>query len=523
MNDFTVLAGLDYARARNHVRSAVRSPGRLIVWALYVAWIVVMVFLRSGGAGGAAQLRGIAEPYASLTAFAALALLVGAIAIGARGRATGFVSTADARFLISSHLNPRLVTLWLQLRNYFRFAGRIVFVIVLYTMIFNRAGSIRGISLSLLLGASLAGTVLIPSLALARRVGKRLMTWATAALEAGLLACLAILALQPLGIKAPALRAAAAWVQHAGLGRVLNDLLRGDLAPLALLFAASLCMVLAAFFCGADLYPELCDASQRLFERRDAVRSLARGHASAAYETQPGTTARFSGAWTGLWKEWIRFKRSRGSRITLALGIVFWAAVGVATVPYPAGKAGPEPTAVTILAVVLNFIAILSATTAVTLAADVRKPIWWLSGARLSARLFVWTLAVSWRMSLGCVLAFAICAAADRAHAVLFLAGGLIVSIVFPVIMRAVGLATYAILPAPADQRGPLAMLRMLLTYVLLAPPAMAFLLMRFFAGNVAAVAAGVAIAAVQVVVLVEFSAWRMDGNGSAYALAESA
>jgi hypothetical protein len=97
--------------------------------------------------------------------------------------------------------------------------------------------------------------------------------------------------------------------------------------------------------------------------------------------------------------------------------------------------------------------------------------------------------------------------------------------------LRAVGLALYSLFPSTIDQRGPLAMVRMLLTYLLAAPPAVVcaaagFELYR--AGMAApqalyaAVAAGIITSLVETLALVAFAAARIAGQGVAFARAES-
>jgi hypothetical protein len=89
--------------------------------------------------------------------------------------------------------------------------------------------------------------------------------------------------------------------------------------------------------------------------------------------------------------------------------------------------------------------------------------------------------------------------------------------------LRAVGLALYAIFPSTIDQRGPLAMVRALLTYVLAAPPVIAGVvagvLFRSIAGGVAT---GIVVSAAETLALVAFASARISDRGAAIAQAET-
>jgi hypothetical protein len=88
--------------------------------------------------------------------------------------------------------------------------------------------------------------------------------------------------------------------------------------------------------------------------------------------------------------------------------------------------------------------------------------------------------------------------------------------------LRSTALAAYSLLPSSLDIAGPGRLLRALIFYVLLAPIVVASVLAMFLTRQVAiAAAATCVIASVEGAVLVLATAWRISGNGLAFALAE--
>ena len=132
------------------------------------------------------------------------------------------------------------------------------------------------------------------------------------------------------------------WMINAFAGDALAEL------PLAVLAVASIALGIAL---AGDCYPELWEASERLFTLRRALRSRGgmfgqrpagdqRTHkprqlaaTSAASTHIPG------GAWTVMWKEWLSTKRGRGG-LQLQIGLLA-VAVGVGlAVGLAAGRDG---------------------------------------------------------------------------------------------------------------------------------------------------------------------------------------
>ncbi|MFN2527770.1 MAG: putative ABC exporter domain-containing protein [Candidatus Baltobacteraceae bacterium] len=522
MNDFAVLAQLDLMRMRNTIRGVMRSPGRAAVWLLYIIWFGAVIVLRfvknTYPSPKDAGHFGIGEPVASIVAFgfifacAFMLLRAGGGAVGA------FASKADARFLTSSHLNPRHVAIWLQLRNSFGSILRFLYLIILYTMIFNTAGTMSGMTFSMAFGAAFAGSLAIPGLAASKRFGS---AFAGVVTSVAILAAVAALGLALAFVRGrPQLVAIPLSLEHLRLGAVVSAMLSGGTGPLLALFLATVALIVAAYFCALDLYPELYEASLSSFQRASRRRGFGRGRITEQYQVRNvgATRTVLSGGWMIIWKEWLGFRRGRNARITIAASVFFILGAGVAgrvletktTEPLLFGLAGPAVT----LAILLITM------TAISLASDLRKPIWWLGPDALRIRLYAWVVSITWRMST--VVFFAASAYALMAGKIGFIPWLLVLAVLMPLMLRAVSLATYAILPAPADQRGPLAMLRVFITLTLFLPPAIVYLAALFLFHNVAGELFSLLLVCVlQIGALIEFASWRMNGTGSSFALAE--
>ena len=87
---------------------------------------------------------------------------------------------------------------------------------------------------------------------------------------------------------------------------------------------------------------------------------------------------------------------------------------------------------------------------------------------------------------------------------------------------RAVGLAVFAMLPNSLDQRGPAVLIRTILSFALLAPPAIMSSMEAVVLGAPIAVTAvtGTLIAIAEASILVTFAAWRLAGRVDRLSLA---
>jgi hypothetical protein len=227
------------------------------------------------------------------------------------------------------------------------------------------------------------------------------------------------------------------------------------------------------------------------------------------------------GAFAIFWKEWLGFRRSPG------LQLYFWIGVAVAVLLGGGGgiaahaNGDPEALALGLGTSAGNLLVIfLALGSSVALAADIRKPIWWLSADPIRARLYAWVAAASWRFA--AIIALGVVACSIAAKAPMLAIVGVPGSILLVLYLRSIGLALYALFPSNFDQRGPVAMLRVLLTYLLAAPAITAGVIAGILAhGAIAGALGAFAACIVEMVLLAEFAAYRIARGGAAFASAE--
>jgi hypothetical protein len=163
----------------------------------------------------------------------------------------------------------------------------------------------------------------------------------------------------------------------------------------------------------------------------------------------------------------------------------------------------------------------ISMGSAVALSADISKPLWWMGRDSLIVRLFAWCIAMSWRLAACLCAGIGAWAIAQQKPAIA--QAGIPLALVGVLHLRVVGLALYSLFPSSIDQRGPLAFVRALLTFVLAAPPAIAALVVILLQPDrpLLAVAAAVVCSLVETLLLIAFAASRIAGQGVAFARAE--
>ncbi|MBC5816274.1 MAG: hypothetical protein GIW97_07005, partial [Candidatus Eremiobacteraeota bacterium] len=359
----------------------------------------------------------------------------------------------------------------------------------------------------------------IPGVAAAKRFGAP-FTWSVtfvAILAAAGAFGVALAFMHPPG----ALAGVPVFLERLHLGAIVSGMLTGASAPLLGLFLATVALIVGAYYCALDLYPELYEASLSSFEHASRLRAFGRGRSTEKYQlrsTGASHTA-LSGGWTIVWKEWLGFRRSPSSRFTVVVSVLFIVAAGVAGRMLGAMKE-PEALFIGVALPAFTMSILVMMMTTVSLASDLRKPIWWLGPDTLRMRLYAWIVSITWRMS--AILFFALAAYAVISASVLRVPWFLALAVLMPLTLRAVSLATYAILPAPADQRGPLAILRVFIMLAMFLPPAIAYFAAAFLLRNLGAeIAALLLVSVLQIAGLVEFASWRMNGAGSSFALAE--
>lgn len=528
MSDFAVLAYLEWRTFVNGARGMLRSPARALLYGAAVAYVAFAGYLRSKGAGTGPNAAGLGEPYDTLLFCLALFTIAAGIYGACSGLVGAFGSPADARFIAGSALRERNVIAWLQVRHIQRVMGRTLFFILFYAALY-RTGTVLGIALSILGIMLLSASFGIPVVKLQRRFGSFPAYAAAAALGACALVPAAFVGL---GLLTPAAAGLSQWAVGLGLGGLTRALLAADARVLGLLYAALLATIAAAYFGSDDLYPELYALSERWVRRQARQRRSPfagdlrydPGAAQAVRTSPPGRVREGGprGAWTLLWKDWIEFTRASAPKRAFALWTIGLAAGGAVAGVVVRRSPDPQAALTGIAGALLwTLVVVASFASAVALAGDLRKPMWWLCGDSLRRRLYVWTLATSWRtiVPVAAGVAGYALTAGDRA---LLYAGiaGIAVLVLF---LRAVGLTLYAIFPSQTDQRGPVAMLRALVTWLAALPPAvLAVLAAVLWHAPQAGAALGGLLALAEAALLIEFAAVRIASNGVAFARAEA-
>jgi hypothetical protein len=524
IDDLRALSYLEYRQIVNRIRETFRQPGRALIYVIAIGYFVTITGARAHG-HRAFPMKIIPEPYASALMFTYIALL-GVMAYGAASGIVGaFSSTADARFLTGSAITERTVIAWLQLRRSGTSIARMLFTIVLYALIFAGSGTVIGIGLATLGGTLVATAIAVPMLKLRTIIGTR-----TAQSLAGAIAALGIMPMLILfaGVLNPSRLATA--IEGLGAGYAFNVLFDGYAPALAALFGTGCALIVLTYMTGTNLYPDLYAASLRVLSFRERQR---RG-AGAAFTMEHGyehrevrTASRFfffnalSGPWTIAWKEWIAFLRSPSMQRVFWFGLLASCASGALFGAVAARSPAPLEESLSFASVASNMIVIFVAMgSAIGLAGDLRKPLWWLGPDPLWKRLVAWTVGTSWRMA-ACICAGVLGWSVTMHTAVVAIAG-IPLSIATVLYLRAVGLALYSLFPSTIDQRGPLAMIRALLTYLLAAPPAVAGILTGvLFRTLQGGVTAGILVSLLETLLLIAFASGRIDGRGAAFAQAE--
>ncbi len=524
IHDLRALSYLEFRQIVNRVRVTLRSPGRLLVYVIAIAYFCAVAVSRAHRRPQTA-MSAFPEPYAAAAMFAYVTLL-GVMAYGAAsGIVRAFSSPADARFLTGSSISERTVAIWLQLRRCAMSMARMLFTVLLYALLFSRRGSTIGIALATLGGTAIAAGLAVPFL--------KFRSVAGSATAQGLAGAITVIGVCPTLILLASLLAPSPFAQgieRLGAGTAIDQLLNANAAALAALYAFGVVIVAGAYACGAGLYPDLYAASLRVLafrekQKRGPGAALVMAH---SYERprNAGASAGYAdalrGPWTIVWKEWVAFLRSPSMQRTFYLGAAVCVAIGAIFGTIAAASRHPLMESVTFAAVATNMIVVFAAmSSAIGLEGDLRKPLWWIGPDPLWTRLLAWVVGTSWRLA-ACICA-SIVGWSVAARSPLIAACGIPLGIAAVLYLRAVGLALYALFPSTIDQRGPLAMMRALLTYIMAAPPAIAGIVTLVFVRQpLAATAAAVAVSLSETLLLVAFAAMRIAGSGVTFAQAEA-
>jgi hypothetical protein len=522
--DIAALFYLELRQTINWIASTARQPGRATVYVLLACYFIFTAVIRARG-NVAMPMQRSPEPYASSLMFAYITFL-GIVCYGAASGIAGtFSSAADARFLTGSGMSERVVVVWLQLRRSFAAMVRMILTLVLYALVVPASGTVGGIGIAILGGTLLTTATAIPMLKFRATAGAR-----TAQSFSGAIAAIGILPMVILlcSTFTPSLAQAASGIERFGFGYAFNELINGNALALTALYVAAFALIAASYALGTGLYPELYASSLRMIAFREKQR---RGGGAAftmehVYQSGKPHRLRFvfdrlTGPWTIAWKEWMAFLRSPSMQRIFLLGVFACGVIGAVFGNLIWRSAHPLETTMSLATSAVTMLVIFVAMgSAIALGSDLQKPLWWMGPDPLWMRLFAWIVGTSWR--LGVCLTVGLIACAIAVHDALVAFVGVPIAFSTVLYLRAVGLMLYAMFPSSVDQRGPLAMLRALLTYAFAAPP----LIFASVAGGLlrsveAAAAIGVLASMAETFALVAFASSRIAGRGVAVAQAE--
>jgi hypothetical protein len=551
IEDVAALAYLDARAAINGIKSIVRDPKRLLAWSVYGILIANSWFQRSMQRSFRLH-GGFDQTWVAVLSPAILALVPAALlaflgftvlssAIRARPR-IGFTWPADGRFLCGSALAPRVVVAWLQLRTSLGLLLRWPLLILIIA-------GFPGIAQASLSAIFYGGMGVAAAMLLNWQAGNAaglLSRWARTPL---IVAGAAMLA-GGLGSFVPPLVLAARDSAHAISiitahafatlpGTWLAGAMDGDALDIIPLLVLALLAGSAAAWAAGDCYPELWQAASRTFVLRQIARrrslwegvgesslqrqleaaDLAPGAKRKARATHSAADTALSGAWTILWKDWIAMRRGPiagwGPLGRIALIALIAAAVGIGLSTSDVSPSTVDAMLIGLsIAGTISYMQILALTSA-TVAADLRMPIWALSASPLPVRLFAWTCAASWRPALGCALALTALGVAG--HVPLLAMAAFPAALFVTIVTRIVGLAAFTILPHQGDIRGPAAMLRLAIIYLLVLPAAVVGVPVGLWSGLAAGIASAAVVALIESAALLLFAGTRLDGNAMAY------
>jgi hypothetical protein len=515
------LAYLEFRAALHHAVAIARSPLRLGIWIPYVLAIAVIAYERASGPRHGALLD-LGLPNDMLTAIGGVYLgtLGVTIAFAASGRVSAFRSAAEAILFVNAGVRPLAIAVWLQLRkivaSWSRWISALTYIFLL-SLPPHGPLAIARVFVAALLALAVHMCTELPAFLLARgrlRAPVRTAGWALAAVGFGC-ALGAVF-----GRHLPALPFAA----RLDPGRAVRAIAAGNGTTIAFLLILLATLAMAVVLLGDDAIPELYAASMQTnvrhsLRRADPARTAfvapAPGHARGA--RVPG------GALALAWKDWIAFRRGRTIFGLWLAGCVFWSLCGIAVAV--AANVWDDRTPLVTLTVFSALFVVVGATfgAAHDLGRELSKPIFWLSQASLRSRLAAWTFGRALRG--GVAIALGPCAAAIvsgqfwAAAATPPLALGCYWS------LQCLGVGLFAMFPDAIDARGPLLLLRVLMTGLYLGPPLLIATLAEEWGrgGPILAFAALTAILVAEGLLALQVAVLRIHEHGAAIGRAAAA
>ncbi|GAC1408784.1 MAG: hypothetical protein NVSMB64_17360 [Candidatus Velthaea sp.] len=506
MNDVRALAYADWRALVNGVRTIRASPGRLVAWLLYV--ILIAAFIVTRAIAPAQRVTADLARADYLMCLLAAGLLL-SFAFGRSGWGL-FRSRVEAHFIVGSPIRAPLAASYLLARDSIARMSRTMTSSVYALFIFapRSIGGWQAASDVVLIAALLiAGSAIL--------VPRQLVTGAKSAVLAIAGAAIAALAALPAirdavvgySLFAPLAPVAArlpAW--HPGLVLLTWNAV-WVVAAIVAAVAALAWLALVAH----DAYPELfalsvarIDDAKRVSARRGSARAAA---GSALPVVSAGAAPR--GVLAYVWKSAVEYRRRFSVR---ALAAIAAGGLGAGYAFARLSRVDDGALFGAFFGVVVTSTIVFSSVAARALAAELRRPMFWLSPAWLIER--IGALAVGrWWPSASCAVLAAIGFTAGGGSLVQVLALGVGLPALF-FLVNAIGFASFALMPKEMDQRGPLALARIALAYALIVPPVGVFGAATLaLDAPLPGLLGATLIGAVEAAALLGFAAWRLDGR----------
>ena len=500
--------------AWHQLAAILRSPLRLAIWIPFAGSIAYLFYSRTRHGGGAFSKIGLVGHDATATAGLYFALFGVTIVLAAIGRVAAFRSGAEAVLFANAGIPPLTAAIWLQARKFFASFGRWFGTLTYVFLIFaprnlGPAATFRAL-LGTLLVLALQMSTELPVFLLARgRLRVPLV---------GLGATLIVTGIAYVGlglIGGAPLRAALAFARI-DPGRAVTATLNGEPFALVVLVALLGVLVIAVRLLGDDSLPELYLVSQRSIATMSARRSIvpnvrfARGAAQTAARVPAGALAL-------VWKDWVGFKRGRGTFVLWVVGCLFWAICGAAVAI--ASRGFNDPTILSFLVGASALLMLVGAPLGASLglATDLAKPLFWLSRAPLRSRIVAWTFGRAWRGAFAIALAPFVAGVWSHDVVLATVAAPLVLAGYWS--LQALGVGLFALFPNPIDSRGPMMLVRTILTAVYVVPAILCAAVVAFAHGGpiVVALVAALALGA-EGWLVIELASLRFSEHGAALA-----
>ncbi len=516
---------LEYRYARHQLAAIVKSPLRLAIWIPYAIAIGFLAFSRlsrrgmtSHGGSPFSNAFHVDAHNATTIGGIYLGLLGITLTAAAFGRAKTFRFRNEAMLLANSAIPPMTIAIWLQIRKLsasaLRYAGSLAYVFLIFSpKSTGLEAAIRAF------GASLLAIVVQMSAELPMFLLARERSRLALAIGSGLLALVGF-AYAALGFFGG--ERFEPIVRRIGFdpGFAARAVLEGNPLAIAALVAVLGIFALMVRLLGNDALPELYAASQQVpvsLRRRRAARPDVR----YSYKPADVVTRVPVGALSMIWKDWLGFKRGRGSVAVWLGGTVFWALCGIGVGIF--ARTYADETVLTLVGVTAVMIFIGAPLAAsVRIAEDLGKPLFWLSRSPLRSRIAAWTVARSWRGAIALAIGPIAAGLFLRDYALAF--GALpLVAVAFWG-LQSLGIGLYALFPNPIDARGPMMLLRMFIMLAFATPSIIAGTAVGFFTGNaLLGIASATIVFAVESWVTIELASMRFAEHGAGLATAARA